>query len=587
MLKIGKFMKLIVPLLFLSSILNAQNIVFTASCDQTQIALGETFTLEIKVGGDISNPPNPELPSMTNFDVVSTSRMQSISIVNGKSSSEISFNHTLAPRKIGKFTIGSCTMKYKGQIFKTHPIEIKVVKSTSNKNNQKQASLSVGKGKEGKNLFATLTASKTKAYVNDQIILSFKFYQSIQLLSSPQYTPPSFSGFWKEDLGETREYKIINGKKYLINEIRYAIFPTSSGVYTIGPVSMKCQVENRTRDFFSFSFGGKTKTIKTNPVKIKVLDLPTKGKPSNFSGAVGQFRFSAKFDNTKVHQHKPITLLLTISGTGNIKSIEAPELPNLPDFKIYNSGSKINSTNTKNNTSGEKIFSIILVPEREGKFEIPGIVFNYFDSKAGKYKTLTTSPQPLTVLAGSKTETYVSAPGNPIEILGKDIHYIKTKIKLTNEDNYIYKNRLFLIIQFIPILVLLISLKYAKQKEKLMKNKAYARAIKVDKLTKKRLLQCNKLLAQEEPEKFYEETYRTLTEYIGGKLNIPEPSLTIDMAIKRLKEKGIKEETLNKFKNLFTTCDLAKFGLGNLKFQDIKTSYKELSSLISELSKKL
>jgi hypothetical protein len=578
----------------LPAILNAQNITFTASCDRTQIGMGETFTLEVKVGGGIRKP-KPELPTMADFDVVSSGRMENISIVNGRASSEVTFTYTLSPRRAGKFTIGTCTIKHKGETFKTQPIEIKVVKAlatqTSPGSRPSPGATSSPRrgGASAKTLFATLRVSKNKAYVNEQLILSFKFYQGINLLSSPSYVAPSFTGFWKEDLGQTNKYQTVNGKRYMVNEMRYAIFPTCAGTYTLGPASIQCQVDNVSSRRFHFSllFSGETKVIESNAVKITVKNLPSEGKPAGFSGAVGHYSFSAKLDDSEVYQHEAGTVLLTISGTGNIKSVEAPQLPNLPDFKVYYSDTKVALTNTKDRISGKKTFSVILVPEREGKFEISGVSFSYFDPTSRKYETLTASPMHLSVLSSSKPSSYVASPGQPIEILGKDIRYIKTAEVLVNEGRYMHRNSLFLLIQFIPIIALLASLRQAKKKQRLLKDKAYARAIKADRFVKRGLAQCNKLLNKGESKDFYAQAYKTLTEYVGGKLNIPGPALTLDVATRSLKEREVSEEAIDRLRHIFSTCDLAKFGLGDLGSEDKKSVYDDLSSLLTELSKKL
>lgn len=594
---IMKILKFCIYLTVLPLILNAQNIDFTASCDRTQVSLGETFTLEVKVGGNISNPPEPKLPQMNDFNVVSTGRMENVSIVNGKVSSAISFNYTLAPRKIGKFTIPPCTMTYKGKSIQTQPIEIEVTKSSAPTQSSSQSPNTVNLPKKGtgqKDVFATLTVSRNKAYANEQLILSVKFYQGINLSSSPSYNPPSLTGFWTESLGQTQNYEMVSGRRYLVNEIKYALFPMSAGVYKIGSASIRYEVE----DFFSFPFGGETRVATTNPLEITVLNLPSKGKPNDFSGTVGKFDISSKLDNSQLKQWEPATLTVIISGEGNIKSIELPKLPELPDFKIYSSGSDVKSNANKNKITGQKVFKIILVPQREGKFEFPPINFSYFDPSAGEYKTLSTTPLSFNVSAGTQSQAYVtSTEGQPVEVVGQDIHYIKTEMNLNTENNYLYNNKIFLFIQILPLFALLISLIYAKQKEKLSKDKIYARRVNADRTRKKGLIRCQKALAKgmlsakggsvSGGKEFYEEVHKVLIGYISGKLNIPTPALTTDIAINKLKEKGMDEELLKRFHNLLSTCELSKFGLGELRIDDMNNSYKELTEILTEFSKKI
>ncbi|MDD5529768.1 MAG: BatD family protein [bacterium] len=576
-----------IAIFLLPLILSAQNIDFTASCDRTQVELGETFTLEVKVGGNISNAPEPKLPQMSDFDIVSTGRMENVSIVNGKVSSAISFNYTLSPRKIGKFTIPPCTMTYKGKSIQTQPIDIEVTKSAAPTQSSSQSTNTPNLPKKGtgqKDVFATLTISGNKAYANEQLILSMKFYQGVNLSSSPSYNPPSLTGFLTENLGQTQNYEVVSGRRYLVNEIKYAIFPMSAGVYKIGSASIRYEVE----DFFSFPFGGETRVATTNPLEITVTNLPSKGKPTDFSGAVGKFEMSSKLDNAQVKQWEPASLSITINGEGNIKSIETPKLPELPDFKVYCSGSDVKSNTSKNKIAGQKVFKIILVPQREGKFEIPPVNFSYFDPSIGGYKTLTTGNLSLSVSAGTKSQAYVASPdGQPVEVVGQDIQYIKTELNLNKEDNYFYKNKIFLFIQILPLLALLIAFVSAKRKERLLTDKAYARAVGADKTRKKGLAKCQKALTKGISKEFYDEVHRILIGYISGKLNIPAPALTTDVAMNRLKEKNIDEELLKRFHNLLSTCELAKFGLGELKNEEMNKNYKELTELLTEFSKKL
>ncbi|MDD2890268.1 MAG: BatD family protein [bacterium] len=580
-----KILKFCIYLTILPLTLGAQNIDFTASCDRTQVALGETFTLEVKVNGNVSNPPEPKLPQMSDFDVVSSSRGQSVLINNGKVSSSISFNYTLSPTKVGKFSIGPCTMNYKGKTIQTQPIDIEVVKSSS-PSQQSSASSYVPnlprKGTGQKDVFATLTINKNKAYVNEQLILSVKIYQYIEF-SSPAYTPPSTT-LGMDLLGQSRNYETVDGKRYLVTEIKYALFPMSAGTYKIEPASLRYEIG----DFFSFPFGSETRVAKTNPLEVTVLNLPSKGKPDDYSGAIGKFQMSCKLDNMQIKQWEPATLSITISGEGNIKSIETPKLPELPDFKVYCSGSDVKSNTNKDKIAGQKVFKIILVPQKEGKFEIPPVIFSYFDPSVGEYKTLTTGNLFLSVSAGTKSQTYVASPdGQPVEVVGQDIQYIKTELNLNKEDNYFYKNKIFLFIQILPLLALLIAFMSAKQKERLLTDKAYARAVDADKTRKKGLAKCQKTLTKGISKEFYDEVHKILIGYISGKLNMPAPALTTDVAMNRLKEKNIDEDLLKRFHNLLSTCELAKFGLGELKNEEMNKNYKELTELLTEFSKKL
>ena len=58
--------------------------------------------------------------------------------------------------------------------------------------------------------------------------------------------------------------------------------------------------------------------------------LPLKGKPANFSGAVGDFEFTTRLDRDSIKTNESATLSMRVSGTGNLRMID------LPSFKIPN-----------------------------------------------------------------------------------------------------------------------------------------------------------------------------------------------------------------------------------------------------------
>ena len=64
---------------------------------------------------------------------------------------------------------------------------------------------------------------------------------------------------------------------------------------------------------------------KSNVVKIEVEPLPA-GQPETFKGAVGDFSFNARLNNTTTKSNEPLTLNVDISGSGNIKLLDMPEV---------------------------------------------------------------------------------------------------------------------------------------------------------------------------------------------------------------------------------------------------------------------
>ena len=93
----------------------------------------------------------------------------------------------------------------------------------------------------------------------------------------------------------------------------------------------------RWRPVFSMIFFNNYRTVKTKvsskPVNIKVKPFPA-AAPKSFNGAVGKFNLKASLDNNQVKANEAITLKLQLSGTGNIKLIDAPKVGLSGRFRI-------------------------------------------------------------------------------------------------------------------------------------------------------------------------------------------------------------------------------------------------------------
>ncbi|MEK6645172.1 MAG: BatD family protein [Candidatus Firestonebacteria bacterium] len=581
----------------------AQNISISASIDKNILSMDEQLMLQVTVSGDASSLSQPNIPSTPGFAVYSSGRSQSISIVNGKISSSVVFNYILAPNAPGKYTIGAITLTHKNQTYKTDPINIEVTKSTntspSGKSSNQQAEKETApQGKSGKELFITTSIDKKTCYVNEQIILSFKFYRCIRLSSNPQYVPPSLTGFWTEDLPPQQNYyATIDAKQYLVTEIKTALFPTSSGKFTIGPATLNCSVDNfSANDFFNDNFfkgffsQGKTIALKSNPLTIEVLALPTDNKPSDFKGTVGNYKLTASADKTKLQTGQPVTLTVSVSGVGNIKTIAEPSLSELKGFRKYDTISSLNISKENYRVQGSKIFKTVLIPQVAGKLQIPSLKLSIFNPQEKSYKTLTSPPIIFDVTQGSKQDTVAmqaiptTAPEG-VKLIEKDIRHIKPSTVFKNNTKNLYSSTLFIFLQFIPILTLAIAFQYKKHTEKMSTDIKYARFKTASKLAKKYLESAKKLLQTNDIKEFHCKLSESIYTFIAGKLGISASGLTLKQIEEELKCKNASEELIKQVINLLEECDFARFAPSKLSKEGTKKNYETAIQIITQLEK--
>ncbi|HEX7400628.1 MAG TPA: BatD family protein, partial [candidate division Zixibacteria bacterium] len=440
---------------------------------------------------------------------------------------------------------------------------------------------------------------KKKVYVDEQGTLTLRFYQGVRLFNNPEYTPPSLTGFWAEDLPPKKQYsQVINGRQYYVQELKTAIFPTSTGKLTIGPAELKCTVEdvnrfmNRDpfamfdRDLFSLFRQGKPVVLKSKPIEIEVLPLPEMGKPADFSGTVGNYKLDVRADKNQVEVGQPVTIKTKISGIGNIKSVGEPAMADLPDFRSYSSGSSENVSKDNYQVQGVKTYEQVLIPKKAGKYTIPPIGFTFFDPRTKNYQTLKSEPMLLGVLPPSQASPTEIAQFSKQEIgkSVKDIRYIKLATgTLENQGGHLYKNPLFLLLQLVPLFAFALSWRYRKEKERQNSDIGYARQRRAHKLAKKRLDRAKKLINAGNSQDFYCEVSRALLQYLGDKLNLSSHGLTKDRIASELAVKGVKEEDINQLLKLLDSCDFARFAPGSSSPEEMNGFLSQAEEVIVKL----
>ena len=122
---IYKFVLLIASLFCITNAF-ADDVRFSASAPSV-VANESQFRLSYTVNAD---GKNLHIPDMSDFEILygpSTSRSQSMSYVNGTSTSSltISYTYTLMAKKEGTFTIPPATIEVKGTTYSSNEVTIK------------------------------------------------------------------------------------------------------------------------------------------------------------------------------------------------------------------------------------------------------------------------------------------------------------------------------------------------------------------------------------------------------------------------------------------------------------------------------
>ncbi len=597
---------------------------FTATVNNNTVTLGDqfqvTFTLN-STGGKNFQPP-----SFKGFTVLAgPSRSMSTQIINGQITSTMSFIYILLADAEGTFTIEPAKITVEGTTLVSNSITIKVIKGDEKQQQQSQSS---GQGGEKtlsqqadeiirNNLFIRLFVDKTQVYLGETIVATYKIYVHPELnivnINVPKM--PNFNGFWTQDFG-IKDLKftteVINGVPYRVADLKQVVLiPQQKGTLTIDPMEIEFvvrllvrqqQQKKRYRDpfdmlfddpffndpFFSTRYKDFPFTVRSKPVSIKVLPLPSP-EPAEFRGGVGSMQMKAWLDKSNLKTGEIATVKVQISGKGNLKLLSPFQL-NLPaDIDSYEPKVIDNTNVTPSGVSGNVTFEYYLVPKNPGQFKIEPIKFAYFDLDKKQYQSLTSEPFLLNV---EKSETafqplVANVKKEEVQYLGKDIRYIKTSIdKFYRPQDSFITSPFFWLASLLPIGLWVLAFIYAKRKEKIEGNVVLIRQIQASKIAQKYLKNAKKLISSGDKEKFYEETSRALWNFVANKLNIKPIELTKENIREKLLERVDEEQVVEQLLELMNQCEQARYSpqYDNLPIDSI---YLLSVKVLSKLGEKL
>jgi len=372
-----------------------QDLPITARVDKANFFTNELVTLTVTVIDDSAQQPRPVLPRVDGLAVIDLDISTTVDIdnINGKIVTEVTYTYLLQPRRTGLLTIPPVSVRIDEEVFKTPPISINVSQGSTAtpvpENEAPPNDVSPPADVQGEDFLIESEVDNLTPYVNQQIIHTFRSYQAVELSDEAQYEPPLFDKF--ETMGlPVREYNVeIDDRAYHVTEIRTALFPQTPGEVTIVPERLKTQ-GNAAEGLID---------LYTDPLTVNVQPLPDNA-PAGFTGAVGQYEMQAWVEPKTVIVYEPLSLFVSVSGTGNIHALPEPAWPNIENWRAYNTLSSLTADIQDDGLmAGVRTFERLIVPDHIGNFTIPPITMVYFDPATGTYQTIVTEPQPIKVVA--------------------------------------------------------------------------------------------------------------------------------------------------------------------------------------------
>lgn len=174
--------------------------------------------------------------------------------------------------------------------------------------------------------------------------------------------------------------------------------PKSVGEFGFGPATLKGRFATGPVAPDSEQFNLEEIFAVAPRLVVTVRGVPEEGRPAEFTGAIGSFRFEADLTPRKAKVGDPMTLTLTLAGKGLLDTAGAPDLERVPQvaerFRVYDA--------TEETKGDAREFTYSIRPKSVEVTEFPAVPIAYFDVNKEAYVTEYSRPIPIEVTAADQ-----------------------------------------------------------------------------------------------------------------------------------------------------------------------------------------
>ena len=579
------------PVWILLLLVSAQSLAqqVTATVDRTKVGLNERFEVTYTINGK----GDFEYPSFTNFVKLSgPNQSSSVSYVNGSMSQRKSLGFVLRPKKLGTFTLPAITAKIGGKSVTSNAVKITVVKGSpkaeANKVDLKN------------DIFIRAIVTNTSPYVGEQFIVTYKLYFNKRIGNVNISEAPKFPGFWSQDLlkgknrGTNKEvYKDRQYETYVIGQ--YMLIPQKFGKLEMESVvlDLTVQVPSKRRDFWGRMEPDNLQVTVRSPKRtLNVKALPQKGKPAQFSGAVGQFNLENNLSSDSVGVNETLTFTQTLQGKGNLKLFSLPNAAFPKDIEVYDPKSNDKISVSGAGMKGQKENQYILIPRNKGnyKFSIDG--FTYFDPVKKRYVSVGGKTIEINVGGnGSSNGTYnpnqnynnntSNIQKENVDLIGEDILYIRENSSFSEPEIPFFGTAKYWIFWLLPFVLSGILVAYVRSQSGKVVDMVAVKNKRAKSVAKKRLKLASQSLNSDNHSQFYQVLLESVFGYLKDKLNIQSADLNLEHVLEMLKQKQVSETLQDEFKSIIDTCQMANYG--GFDSSNKQELFKNAESLIEKM----
>lgn len=356
-----------------------------AALDRYRIAMGDTARLTLRSDDD-SDPGDADLSALReHFEILEQSSSVSTRIVNGQHSQSRELILEITPRREGSIVIPPFAVDGK----RSEALAVDVGPAPQARGADEVVSFEA-------------EIDRSSLYVQGQLQLTLRVQQAVNL-ESRSITELDIPGAYVQTLGQNSFQRMIEGRPWLVHEIRYAIFPEASGELLIPAQTFSGRLGAGRRTLFDTLPAGQLIRRRSEAITVNV-----KPRPAGFPAATWlpaadlgiEEQWSAPPDTLRVGDSVTRTIRVTADGLqgAQLAPIEHAQIAGL---RAYPDQPVIDNVHGVKGLTGIRTDSLALVAVQDGEYELPAIEVPWWDTGSDTLRVARLPARRLRVLPGA------------------------------------------------------------------------------------------------------------------------------------------------------------------------------------------
>lgn len=393
----------------------AQNVSVQAAVERAEVYVGEPFRFRIAVSGS-DQVTAPDLGPVAGFSVRALgggpNNSEIVTTVNGNTTRQVNrgyvLNYELTAAAAGDLTIPPLTLQVEGQPQATTAIRIRARVPQQLEEYRLQLALEREQVWVGEPVLLTTTWLWNAELGPERMLgfshpvlddaakrgLSYEHRAPAASQNDPVRLPVAGRDvLWQR--GQTR----VDGERFASLSFATALIAEHPGQLHIGSATVVFEgvaAYRTVRDFFGRNVRQPVRqrfVVPSNELHLTVKALPEQGRPAEFSGLVGRFEIAARAAPREVKVGDPVELTVTITGSGDLRRLQAPDLTRMSGFREF----RVSEDSPPTLTVERATLRHTLRALHDEVAAIPALRISVFDADSGGYAELASEPIPISV----------------------------------------------------------------------------------------------------------------------------------------------------------------------------------------------